>query len=99
MLNHFAGYTENIIYTEVMHLLPSSFNILICKRLNCNTGLLLVNGSAFQNYVVIMMIFAFICAIKNLTLKHVIERLAFKGLRRAAAFLIVDFYQLLVLAA
>lgn len=60
MLNHFAGYTENIIYTDVIHLLPSSFNVPICKGLNCNAGLLLVNGSAFQNYVPIMMIFAFI---------------------------------------
>lgn len=73
MLNNFAGYAENIIHTEVMHLLLSSFNIPIFQGLNCNTGLLLVNGSAFQNYVLIMMIFAFICAIKNLTLKHVIE--------------------------
>lgn len=52
---------QNIIYTEVMHLLPSFFNIPICQGLNCNTGLLLGNGSAFQNYVLIMMIFAYIC--------------------------------------
>lgn len=50
MLNNFAAYTENIIYTEVTHLLPSSFNILTCQGLNCNTGLLLVNGSACKNY-------------------------------------------------
>lgn len=72
MLNSFAGFTENIIYTEVMHLLPSSFNIPICQGLNCNTGLLLVNGSVLLR-IMIMMIFAFICAIKNLTLKHVIQ--------------------------
>lgn len=64
MLNNFAGYTENIIYANVMYLLSPSFNIPIYKGLNCNIGLLFVNSSAFKNYVLTMIIFALKYAIK-----------------------------------
>jgi len=48
----------------LMYFLSSSFNIPICKGLSCNTGLLFVNSRAFKNYMLTMIVSAFIYAIK-----------------------------------
>lgn len=54
----------------------------------------------FKNYILIMVVFAFLYAIKNLTLNQICNKvISLQSPNKRCYILIVDFYQLVVLAA